>query len=268
VGDYQSSYSTIEYELSGRVAHIALARPEVRNAFNEVLIDEMNDALVRIEKSADARVLVLTGRGKAFCAGADLKWMGRMKGFSFEENLADALPLADLMRRLYLLPIPTIAAVNGAAIGGGNGLVAACDIAVASHRAEFSLSEVKIGLVPACIAPFVIKRIGERAARELFLTGRRISADRAAELGLVNEATSPHLLSSRVEEYVQDILTSGPEALRYAKELIENVPGMTLEEAGPYTAKMISELRVGDEAQEGMAAFFEKRRPKWSEPGD
>ena len=251
-------YETLEVEFTGR--------PKVRNAFNEVLIAEMNDLLEGVEPRGEARVLVLSGRGKAFCAGADLHWMKRMKDFSYEENVKDALALARLMRRIYDLPIPTIAAVNGAAIGGGNGLLAACDIAVASHRAEFSLSEVKIGLVPACIGPYVIKRIGERAARELFLTGRRISADRAATLGLVNESVSHHLLSSRVNEYVRDLISSGPEALETSKELIDRVPGMTLDEAGPYTAEMIAKLRVSDEAQEGMAAFFEKRKPAWQDP--
>jgi len=256
---------TVEYGISGRVARVALARPEVRNAFDEVLIEELTQVLEEIEGKGEARVLVLTGKGKAFCAGADLNWMKRMKGFSFEENLADALALSKLMRALHDLPIPTIAAVNGAAIGGGNGLVAACDIAVASYRAEFSLSEVKLGLVPACIGPYVIRRVGIANARELFLTGRRISADRAAAVGLVNEAVPAHLLASRVEEYVKDLVSSGPDALRMAKELIRDVPAMDLDAAGRYTAEMIAKLRVGDEAQEGMAAFFEKRKPDWTE---
>ena len=260
-----TGYQTIKAERDGPVLRVALARPEVRNAFNEVLIEEMNALLRDVAGEGAARVLVLTGQGTAFCAGADLHWMGRMRGFSYEENLADALPLAELMRRLHDLPIPTIAAVNGAAIGGGNGLVAACDIAIASHRAEFSLSEVKIGLVPACIGPYVIRRVGEAHARELFLTGRRISADRAVEVGLVNEAVSHHLLGRRVEEYVDDLLSSGPEALKTAKELIDRVPSMDLDEAGPYTAEMIARLRVADEAQEGMTAFFEKRKPSWAE---
>jgi methylglutaconyl-CoA hydratase len=259
------SFETIDHASDGRVARVTLDRPDVRNAFNEVLIRELNELLVRIEEEGQARALVLTGRGKAFCAGADLHWMGKMRDFTYEENLEDSLELAKLMRRLYTLPIPTIAAVNGASIGGGNGLVAACDIVIAAESAIFSLSEVKLGLVPSCIGPFVIKRVGEAAARQLFLTGERISGARAVEVGLANEVVPDAELMSRVDEVLSRLLTSGPDALRHAKELIENVPGMTLDEAERYTAEMISKLRVSPEAQEGMAAFFEKRKPRWTE---
>jgi methylglutaconyl-CoA hydratase len=261
------SFETIDYALDGRVARATLDRPNVRNAFNEVLIRELNELLVSVEEEGEARALVLTGRGKAFCAGADLHWMGKMRDFTYEENLEDSLELARLMRRLYTFPVPTIAAVNGASIGGGNGLVAACDIVISADTAVFSLSEVKLGLVPSCIGPYVIKRIGERAARELFLTGERITAERAREVGLVNEVVKPGDLESRVEEILSRLLTSGPEALKHAKELIENVPGMSLDEAERYTAEMIAKLRVSPEAQEGMAAFFERRKPGWVEEG-
>jgi methylglutaconyl-CoA hydratase len=258
-------YRTIELSRTGKVARITLARPDIRNAFDEVLIAELTDALEGVATDEGARVLVLTGKGKAFCAGADLAWMGKMKDYTYDENLADSLALAKLMRTLFDLPIPTIAAVNGAAIGGGNGLVAACDIAIAAESAVFSLSEVKLGLVPACIGPYVIRRIGERMARELFLTGRRIGAARAAEIGLVNEAVPDALLEARVEEWVRDLASSGPEALRMCKELIARVPGMDLDEGGRFTAEMIARLRVGAEAQEGIAAFFGKRKPRWAE---
>ncbi|MEN8149216.1 MAG: enoyl-CoA hydratase-related protein [Planctomycetota bacterium] len=265
-----TNYETIRFEMDGRTARVTLARPAVRNAFNEVLIAELLRVLDEIENlevdGETARVLVLTGEGTAFCAGADLGWMGKMRDYSFTENLADSLELAKLMRRIYEYPLPTIAMVNGATIGGGNGLVAACDIAVAADTAVFSLSEVKIGLVPACIGPYVIKRIGERAARELFLTGERIDAARARAEGLVNEVAAPADLAERVNRYVKLLLSSGPAALGVSKELIRNVPGMDLSEAGPYTAKMIAKLRISDEAQEGMAAFFEKRRPRWADP--
>ena len=250
----------IEFGIEDRVARVTLARPDVRNAFDEVLIRELTEACGAL---GDARVLVLTGEGSAFCAGADLSWMGKMKDYSFTENLADANALAAMLRALYDLPIPTIAAVNGPAIGGGNGLVAACDIAVASDRALFSLSEVKIGLVPACIGPYVIRKIGVAAAHELFLTGERIDAARAKSIHLVNDAVPHDRLMARVDEYVAMLLTSGPEALRMSKTLVQTVPGMPLDEAGPYTAEMIARLRISPEAQEGMAAFFAKRPPNW-----
>ncbi len=260
----KSSYETVEVRLDGSVARVALDRPDVRNAFNEVMIEELIRVIDDVEKSDTVRVLVLTGKGNVFCSGADLNWMKKMKNFTYEENYEDALRLAELMYRLYSLPKPTIASVNGASIGGSNGLVAACDIAIASHRAEFSLSEVKIGLVPACIGPYLVKSIGEKACRDLFLTGERISADKARELGLVNDVVTHANLDRRVDEKISNLLTSGPHALAVSKELISSVPAMSLDEAKKYTAKMIAELRSGDEAQEGMTAFLERRRPKWS----
>ncbi len=260
-----SEFRTIEVASGRGVWRVALARPDVRNAFDENLIAELSSAFEAAGSDPTARVLVLTGKGKAFCAGADLHWMGKMRAYTYEENLADSLALARMMRLLFDLPIPTVAAVNGAAIGGGNGLVAACDIAVASADAVFSLSEVKLGLVPACIGPYVIRKVGESAARELFLTGRRIPASHAAEIGLVREVVPPERLAARVEEVVAELLSAGREALRACKELIAKAPGMALDEAGPFTAEMISRLRVSDEAQEGLAAFFEKRRPRWAE---
>lgn len=257
------SFDTLEVRSENRVAWVALNRPDVRNAFNEVMIEELIQVLDNIEKDDAVRVLVLTGNGKAFCAGADLNWMKKMKNFSYEENYADALRLAELMFKLYHLPKPTVARVNGASIGGSNGLVAACDIAIASHRAEFSLSEVKIGLVPACIGPYLLKKVGERACRELFLSGERISADQAAKIGLVSDVVTHINLTKRVEERISNLLTSGPNALAVSKELLGNISFMPLAEAKDYTARVIAELRSGDEAQEGMTAFLEKRKPKW-----
>ena len=261
--DY-GSHETVEVRAKDKVLWVSLDRPDVRNAFNEVMIRELLDVLARVKDDGDIRLLVLTGNGKAFCAGADLHWMKKMKDFTLEENYKDALELAQLMYNLYMLPKPTIARVNGASIGGSNGLVAACDIVIASHRAEFSLSEVKIGLVPACIGPYLMKKVGERSCRELFTTGERISADEARRLGLVNDVVTHANLTRRVEEYAANLLTSGPHALAVAKELIGNLAEMPLEEAKEYTAKVIAELRCGDEAQEGMTAFLEKRRPDWA----
>lgn len=257
------SYETLEVRIENKVLWVALNRPDVRNAFDEVMIRELLDVLARAKDDGDARLMVLTGNGKAFCAGADLHWMKKMKGFTFDENYEDALQLAELMYNLYMLPKPTIASVNGASIGGSNGLVAACDIVIASHRAEFSLSEVKIGLVPACIGPYLMRKVGERSCRELFTTGERISADEAKRLGLVNDVVTHAKLTRRVEEYAANLLTSGPHALAVAKDLISNLAEMPLEEAKKYTARVIAELRCGDEAQEGMTAFLEKRKPDW-----
>jgi methylglutaconyl-CoA hydratase len=262
-GDLTDSYRTVEVGLDDRVATVALNRPDVRNAFNEVMIEELIQVLSKIEKDGSVRVVVLTGKGTSFCAGADLNWMKKMKDFTVEENYRDAMRLADLMYLLYSLPKPTIARVNGPSIGGSNGLVAACDIVIASHRAEFSLSEVKIGLVPACIGPYLVKRIGEAACRDLFLTGERISADQARTLGLANDVVTHGNLDARVGEKVSNLLTSGPHALAVSKQLISKVSEMSLSEAREYTARVIAELRCGDEAQEGMTAFLEKRKPRW-----
>jgi methylglutaconyl-CoA hydratase len=258
------SYQTIEVSIRDRVARVALNRPDVRNAFNELMIEDLIRVLEKVERDEAVRVFVLTGNGTAFCSGADLNWMKKMKGFTVEENYRDAMRLAELMFKIYNLPKPTIARVNGASIGGSNGLVAACDIVIASHRAEFSLSEVKIGLVPACIGPYLVKRIGEAACRNLFLTGERISADQAKNLGLVNDVVTHENLDARLEEKARNLLTSGPHALAVSKELLSRVGAMPLAEAREYTARMIADLRCGQEAQEGMTAFLEKRRPRWS----
>jgi methylglutaconyl-CoA hydratase len=264
----QTNYQTIEHTVSNGVATIALNRPEVHNAFNDVMIRELTDLLVRLNESGDLRVVVLTGRGRSFCAGADLNWMKRQVDYTHEENIADAMELAELMYALYTFPVPTIARVNGATIGGGTGLVAACDIAIAADRSRFSLSEVKIGLVPACISPYVLKRIGEKNAREFFLTGERMTAAKAMEIGLVNDVASEDAIDSVIEKWVQRLISSGPHALATCKELIQNVPQMSLSQAREYTAKVIADLRVGDEGQEGMKAFFEKRKPKWLHRAD
>lgn len=257
------SYQTVEVAIRDRVARVALNRPDVRNAFNEVMIDDLTRVLAGVEKDDSVRVVVLTGNGTSFCSGADLNWMKKMKSFTVEENYRDAMRLADLMYMFYSIPKPTIARVNGPSIGGSNGLVAACDIVIASHRAEFSLSEVKIGLVPACIGPYLVKRIGEAACRDLFLTGERISADQAKSLGLVNDVVTHSNLDARVNEKVSNLLTSGPHALAVSKELLSRVPAMPLADARDYTARMIADLRCGEEAQEGMTAFLEKRKPRW-----
>ena len=258
-------YKTILFELKDRTVHVSFNRPDVHNAFNATMIAELDDAFTEIENDKTIRVAVMTGIGKSFCAGADINWMREIIHYSFEQNLEESLHLTDLLHKIYTLPKPTLAMVNGAAIGGGTGFISACDIAIASDQARFGLSEVKIGLVPAAISPYVIRKIGESKAREYFLTGKRISAQKACEIGLLNEAVPPDKLEGKVEEIVSLLLTSGPEALASCKQLIQEVPQMSFEEAKAFTARMIANLRVSKEGQEGMTAFLEKRKPSWTE---
>jgi methylglutaconyl-CoA hydratase len=256
-------YETILYEREGAVVRVYFNRPEVHNAFNSAMIRELDDAFSRIKDERSIRVVILSGKGKSFCAGADLNWMREIIRYSFEQNLKESLEIAELLHKIYMLPKPTIARVNGATIGGGTGFLSACDIVVASEEARFGLSEVKIGLVPAAISPYVIRRIGESLAREYFLTGERISAGRALEVGLVNKVVPAAELDEKVGGIVESLLTSAPEAIASCKELITKVPGMGFDEVKEYTARMIAELRVSQEGQEGMAAFLEKRKPNW-----
>ena len=261
----EKMYSTIVFRQEGKVLWLTLNRPQVHNAFNSHMINELNALFDEIKGADDVRVVVMTGEGKSFCAGADLNWMREVVKYSFEQNMEESLNIAELMQKIYSLPKPTIAMVNGAAIGGGTGFVSACDIAFASDSAQFGLSEVKIGLVPAAISPFVIRKIGENKAREYFLTGQRITAERALAIGLVNGVFSAEDLKSAVDDLIDVLLTSGPEAVASCKELLYKVPRMRTAEVKEFTARMIAELRVSAEGQEGMAAFLEKRKPKWVE---
>jgi len=258
-------FETIIFTVENKIAKITLNRPEVHNAFNNIMVSELTEVFKEIGARDDIRVVVLTGEGKSFCAGADLNWMRKIKDFSYEENLQESLELAELFYLIYSLSKPTVARVNGAAIGGGAGLVAVCDIAVASDRAKFSLSEVKLGLVPACISPYLIRRCGERNCRELFLTGERFSAEKALQVGLVNRVVPHEELDDAVDKLVKQLLTSGPHAVACAKDLLRIVPQIGLDAAKKYTAEVIATLRISDEGQEGMSAFLEKRKPKWHE---
>lgn len=258
-------YETVTYTKDNRVARVTFCRPEVHNAFNSMLIDEMSQVFSGIEEDEDIRVVVLTGEGKSFCAGADLNWMRSVIAQSFEQNLTESNALANLLWQVYTCKRPIIGAINGAAIGGGTGFVSVCDIAIAARSAVFSFSEVKIGVVPACIGPYVVKKMGEGKARELFITGERMDAERAHEVGLVNKVVDDAQLEAEVDRLTRFILTSGPEAVAMAKKLISEVPQMTPEQFKPYTAEMIARLRISDEGQEGMDAFLNKRRPRWVE---
>ncbi len=254
---------TVRLVRQGPVAKVVFCRPEVHNAFNDQVIDEMTLTMSKLKTDESIRVVVITGEGKSFCAGADLNWMGRVKEAEFEENLAESRRLADLFWEIYSFPKPTIAQVNGAAIGGGTGFVAVTDIAVGAQSAIFSFSEVKIGVVPACISPYVIKRVGEGRAREFFLTGERLSADRALEAGLINRIAPDDLLDATVTGLVDSLLSSGPNAIAVCKELLQKVPGQSVEQFKEYTAEVIARLRQSAEGQEGMDAFLNKRKPNW-----
>jgi len=258
-------YKTIICEVKERIARIVLNRPEVHNAFNVAMIKELIEVFNLIKDGESVRIVILTGKGKSFCAGADLNWMREVINYSFKQNLEESLQIAELHKNIYTLPLPVIAMVNGTAIGGGTGFLSACDIAIASEEAKFGLSEVKLGLVPAAISPYVVRKIGESKARYYFLTGERISAEKAREIGLINEVVPRDELEEKVDEISRLLLSSGPQAVANCKELIFNVARMRIEEAAEYTARMIADLRVSKEGQEGMAAFLEKRKPKWME---
>jgi len=259
-------FETILFDITDGIARVTLNRPDVHNAFNGRMLTDLIEAFGAInDMGTDVRVVVVTGEGKSFCAGADLKWMKEMVNYSYKENVEDSNLIARCMHGLYTLPQPTIARVNGSAIGGGMGLVTASDIAIAADDAKFSLSEVKLGLVPACISPYVIMRTGPAACREFFLTGERLTAEKAHRHNLVNYVVPPEELDKTVDELIGRLKSSGPKALAMCKELIHNVYEMGLDEAMPYTVDVIAKMRIGDEGQEGMHAFLEKRKPKWNE---
>ena len=245
-------------------AWITLNRPEVHNAFDDRLIAELTAALAALAADDAVRAVVLTGSGRSFSAGADLNWMRRTSTYGEAENLADARALARLMQTLNELPKPTVARVNGAALGGGTGLVACCDIAVASADARFGTTEVRLGLIPAVIGPYVVAAIGVRPARRLMLTGERIAAAEAASLGLVHEVVPADQLDGAVAAVLDQVLKGGPGALAAAKRLVRDLAGRPIDaELIDDTARRIAALRASPEAREGVGAFLDKRPPGW-----
>jgi methylglutaconyl-CoA hydratase len=256
-------YKTIAIEKNGPVAKIWLDRPEVRNAFNEELIAELTDACSAFSKDDGTRVITLSGRGEIFSAGADLNWMRRVADYTYEENLADAKQFAAMLHGIYGLPQATIAAINGPCIGGGVGLLSACDVAVASEKAFFALAEIRLGIAPAAISPYVIRKIEERKAREYFLTGKRFDTQTACEIGLLNDVVPHASFDDTVKKWEQQFLKAAPGAVKVCKELIARVSRSPIEDVQDFTAETISRLRMAPEGREGFAAFFEKRKPKW-----
>ncbi len=260
---YQDKFQTIRVESKDNVTYVTFNRPDVHNAFNDTMVRELIQVFDRLAMQSETRAVVLTGEGKSFCAGADLNWMRMVKDYSYDDNLHESLELSDMLYKIYSCPKPTIARVNGAAIGGGTGLVAVCDVAVAADSAKFSFSEVKLGLIPACISPYVVKKCGEGKCREFFLTGERLSAEKALSAGLVNAVVALKELDAKVDHYVSQLLSSGPEAITTCKELLRKVPCMSYDDVKRYTAEVIAQIRMSGEGQEGMTAFLEKRKPRW-----
>lgn len=257
-------YETLEILRDGPIATIWMNRPDVHNAFNEALIAELTDACRQLDADDTVRVVVLAGRGKSFSAGADLNWMRRAADASVEANLADARKLAGMLRALAELSKPTIARVQGAALGGGMGLASACDICVASTAASFATSEVKFGIIPSAISPYVLRAIGARQAGRYFQTAERISAAEAKALGLAHEVVAPEELDAKVAEIVAALLVGGPKSQAAAKDLIRAVADQPVSDAVVEdTARRIAELRATPEAKEGLAAFLDKRPAAW-----
>lgn len=258
------NFQNLELEIQGQVATVWLNRPTVRNAWDEVLISELTQAINHLEREDAVRVLVLAGRGKAFCAGGDLNWMKRMAGYSAEQNQADVMGLATMLKTLKQVAKPTIARVHGAAYAGGMGLASACDVVVAEPTAEFCLSEVRIGLIPATISPYVIQALGIQATKRYMLTAERISAMEAHRLGFVHELCEEGSIDAAIAQISQALIAGGPMALAQTKALIETVVNRSLDdELISETAGLIAKVRASSEGREGVSSFLEKRKPAW-----
>src|SRR3990170_5741283 len=255
----------LEVTKHGGVARVTLDRPELRNAFDDALIGKLRASFEDVASDQTIRVMVLAGSGPAFCAGADLNWMKRMAGYGYEENLADARALAEMLAALDRLPQPTIARVHGPAFAGGTGLVAACDMAIGTPQAKFCFSEAKLGLSPATISPYVLRAIGERAARRYFLTAEGFGAEEAHRLGLLSLLVPAGELDATIDALVEQLLAGGPVAHGKVKELVRAVAARPIDAAIiADTAKRIAEMRASPGGKEGIAAFLEKRKPSWT----
>jgi len=257
-------YENIEFEIQDSIGIVWLNRPDKHNAMNDVMISEIIDCFENINETEEVRIVKLQGRGKSFCAGADLNYMKGIAEFGYEENYQDSLQLAKCFNVIYTCKKPTIAVVHGAAIGGANGLLAACDFVYCDDETKFAFSEVKLGIAPATISPYVTKRVGEYGSRDLMLTGRRFKGKEAEWYRLVNKSLATEELQEHVDGIVKLLMTSGPDAMAACKNLIYDISNeLSFKDSIDYTAKMIAELRASKEGQEGMASFLEKRKPKW-----
>lgn len=257
-------FQTLRVALADQVATITLDRPDVRNAFNETTIADLTLAFDSLERSDMVRAIVLAANGSAFCAGADLNWMKKMASYTHAENHADALQLAAMLRAIYLCPKPVVARVHGDCYAGGMGLVAACDIMVVAEHVNFCLSEVKLGLIPATISPYVIKAMGENAARRYFLTAERFSAHEAHRIGFAHEVVAAEALDAKVAQIVKALATNSPHAVAAAKTLVREIAGRPVDTAlVDDTAQRIAAIRASEQGREGVASFLEKRKPAW-----
>jgi methylglutaconyl-CoA hydratase len=257
------TYETLKYEIKDRIITIWLNRPHVHNAFNDAMLTDLANIMKEVDDNEDIRVIIFTGEGKSFSAGADLNWMKKMVDYTYEENVKDSALIAEVFYKIYNSKKPVISAINGATIGGGMGFVGASDIVIASEKAKFSLSEVRIGMVPACISPYLIKRVGEGSLKELFISGERFGPDRALNVHLINYKVEHERLLDFAREKAKELCLCGPNAIAVCKQLFVKVPEMDLEAAYDHTADVVARLRISDEAQEGMKAFLEKRPPAW-----
>jgi len=260
------TYTHLISQRDGAVERLTLNRPDVRNAFNEQVIAELTAWATHTREAAerhDVRAVVIAGAGKVFCAGADVTWMSKTVHYTEDENLRDAMAMSRMFAAINELPVAVIGRIHGAALGGGAGLAAVCDIVVADEAALFGFTETKLGILPAVISPFALAKIGQAAARELFLSGARFSSRRAKEIGLVHEVVADADLDAAVDRYVKEILTAGPEAVAAAKALIPAVWGQPIADAMPITAAAIAARRVSLEGQEGLRAFLDKRAARW-----
>lgn len=260
-----STYETLLVENIRNTLLIKLNRPQVHNAFNTVMLAELIGLLKEIDQNDTIRAIIITGMGKSFCAGADLNWLKAVINYSYQENLAESETISELFYTIYTLSKPVIAAINGAAVGGGMGFVGAADYVIASEHARFSLSEVRIGVVPACISPYLLKKAPEGALKDLFISGKRFDAKTAQTAHLINEEVVHDQLLEKALEKADSYKICGPQAIKMCKQLFHIVPQMELKEAYHATADLIAKMRISPEAQEGMKAFLEKRNPSWHE---
>jgi methylglutaconyl-CoA hydratase len=256
--------TTLQIDRAGPVARVFLNRPEVRNAFNDAVIAELTQAFAGFAADATLRAVVLGGHGKAFCAGADLAWMRAMADYTWKQNRDDAQALADMLHAIWSCPVPVIGRVHGDAYAGGVGLAAVCDVLVAAEGVHFCLSEARLGLLPATIGPYVVRALGEQAARRYFTTAERFDAARAHALGFVHELVAPDALDARVDEIVAAVVANGPVSVRLCKKLVQDVAGRAIdEELRAETARRIADVRASVEGKEGVQSFLAKREPAW-----
>lgn len=257
-------YETLELNKEKDTVTITLNRPDVHNAMNEKLMKELTDCFKNLSDDKSVRIIILTGKGKSFCAGADLNWMKSMAKYSKEENIKDSRLLSNLYESIYNCPKPVIGCINGHAFGGGLGLFAVCDITFAVPGCKFAFSEVKLGIIPSVISTYIVRRIGLSNMRRLFITGERINSEYAEKIGLIDFVVSEEEIDNEIEKYVNILVSSGPNAIKEIKKLVDNCEKLDVEKYKEFTVKKIAELRVSNEGQEGINAFLEKRKSKWS----